>query len=838
MTISVKKLLFIISLFIFAISFATQAQKTKVTGGIFDAATKESLPFVNILFTNSYIGSASDLDGSFSIETDDQSLESITIRYLGYKEKIIDIKVGQSQDLRIELESSNQNLQEVVITEDRKSKKDTAALRIFRTVVKNKKYNRPKAVDSYEFEEYAKTQFDLYNLNDDFEKKGGILKAFDHYINSTDTTANGTKYLPFLIKESLVDHYYTKNPKNSKQIIKGENVIAFFEKSITDLVQFAFEPVNVYDNQIVINGKPFISPFSNTARLNYNYFLADSTEVGGVKSYKLEFTGRRIQDLAFSGFAWIDSRSYAIRDIELYVLPNVNINFVSELGLKVAFEFVNDSIWFKKSETVFTNLNITRNKKDQSFLIKKVINRKNIKLNQPIDPSVFSGKDDVVATKEIYKRGDKYWEENRHIAFSDKENEIVEVIDSTQKTSSYKRFKWLTNTATSAHARLGPIEFGRLYQFYSWNAIEGKRYKFGFRTNPYLSEKFRVIAYTAYGDLDKQWKYGTFFRMHLKRVNNRWHQLGGYHKKDMAQLDQNDLILTHDNLLLSILRSTPLSKLLLLEASNVFYEREWRKGITTTFAVNHQRFSSTDSLSFKRDVIVEGQTVEKTIPSITDFNIKASVQFGKDQKFYEGRYERSPLTFFNPVFYVDYTLGLKDVLGSDQYYHKIELTMRHRYDHFLGSTRYHITAGKVFGDVPFTLLKMHLGNTTFIPNYWTFEMMSDFEYVSDEYVTLWTKHRFNGIILNQIPLIRKLKWRSIVFAKGMIGRLSETNSKLVKLPQGLTGLNGSYLEAGVGLENVFKIIHLTAHWRVFPKDNPARDDIRNFAVKISFSISL
>ena len=78
----------------------------------------------------------------------------------------------------------------------------------------------------------------------------------------------------------------------------------------------------------------------------------------------------------------------------------------------------------------------------------------------------------------------------------------------------------------------------------------------------------------------------------------------------------------------------------------------------------------------------------------------------------------------------------------------------------------------------------------------------------------------------------------MVFAKGMVGRLSESNSKLVKLPDGLSGLNGSYLEAGVGLENVFKIIHLTAHWRVFPKENPFRDDIRKFAVKISFSISL
>ena len=53
---------------------------TKVRGKVFDGKTGEPLPFVNVFFTNSSVGTTTDLDGSFSIDTR-YATESVTASF-------------------------------------------------------------------------------------------------------------------------------------------------------------------------------------------------------------------------------------------------------------------------------------------------------------------------------------------------------------------------------------------------------------------------------------------------------------------------------------------------------------------------------------------------------------------------------------------------------------------------------------------------------------------------------------------------------------------------------------------------------------------------------------
>ena len=46
-------------------TFSAFSQTTKVSGKIVDAITREPLPFVNIVFTRTSIGVASDIEGNF-----------------------------------------------------------------------------------------------------------------------------------------------------------------------------------------------------------------------------------------------------------------------------------------------------------------------------------------------------------------------------------------------------------------------------------------------------------------------------------------------------------------------------------------------------------------------------------------------------------------------------------------------------------------------------------------------------------------------------------------------------------------------------------------------------
>ncbi|MBP5504332.1 MAG: carboxypeptidase-like regulatory domain-containing protein, partial [Bacteroidales bacterium] len=156
----------------------------------------------------------------------------------------------------------------------------------------------------------------------------------------------------------------------------------------------------------------------------------------------------------------------------------------------------------------------------------------------------------------------------------------------------------------------------------------------------------------------------------------------------------------------------------------------------------------------------------------------------------------------------------------------------------LGKLRYLIEAGKVIGTVPFPLLKLHEGNETYAFDTYAYNMMNLYEFASDTYLSATLEHHFNGFFLNRIPLMRKLKWREIVYAKGLVGDISPKNSRdnaLLDFPSSLGDVNKPYAEAGVGLENIFKFFRVDAIWRLTHLDTPG---ITKFAIMFKAQVIL
>mgnify|MGYP004449768401 FL=1 len=111
------------------------------------------------------------------------------------------------------------------------------------------------------------------------------------------------------------------------------------------------------------------------------------------------------------------------------------------------------------------------------------------------------------------------------------------------------------------------------------------------------------------------------------------------------------------------------------------------------------------------------------------------------------------------------------------------------------------------------------------------------EFVHDQYVT-WDLHYFmNGLILNNIPGIRKLKLREVIGFRGIYGTLSEKNDPMALNPDGsyknpdlmfwpahdvAYKMNKApYMEISIGLDNVFKVVRLEYVHRLnyFEHDN-------------------
>ena len=77
----------IITFFISLISFAAQAQdETVISGFVTEQGTNVGVPFANVYFKGTFIGTVTDFDGKYSIKTISPK-DSIFVSIIGYKSK-------------------------------------------------------------------------------------------------------------------------------------------------------------------------------------------------------------------------------------------------------------------------------------------------------------------------------------------------------------------------------------------------------------------------------------------------------------------------------------------------------------------------------------------------------------------------------------------------------------------------------------------------------------------------------------------------------------------------------------------------------------------------------
>ena len=144
--------------------------------------------------------------------------------------------------------------------------------------------------------------------------------------------------------------------------------------------------------------------------------------------------------------------------------------------------------------------------------------------------------------------------------------------------------------------------------------------------------------------------------------------------------------------------------------------------------------------------------------------------------------------------------------------------------------------------MPYPLLILPNANLSYTIQPESYTNMNAMEFISDEYASWDVTYFMNGLILNRLPLVKKLKWREVLSFRGMWGNLTDKNNPyyggkdLYLFPEGSYTLgNTPYMEAGVGIENIFKFLRLDYVWRLTYRDNPniQRKGIR-FSMKLSF----
>lgn len=830
-----------LNLFLVLTCYAAHSQsRHTVKGRITDAASGDPVPFASIAIKGTTFGCSTDFDGFYSLNFS-PPVDSIWVSCIGYATKSKALTSDSAvQVIDLQLVASAQQLKEVRIFAG-----ENPAWAIMRRVVAGREKNNMENLSGYEYESYNKIQIDIDNLSEKFRNKRSIRKM-THIVEKYDEVKgeDGQTIIPIFISESSSNVYSRSNPAKKKEIINKTKIsgIGLTDGSfVSQIVGSSFQQYNFYKNWLKVLEKDFVSPISDSWKLYYDFYLADSVANGVYYDYQIDFEPKHEQDLAFRGTFWVDGKSYALTQIDANVGKSANLNFIEKIKIQASYDlFENEQTWVRTKTRVLIDVD-EPTKQAAGLLIKFYSSNSNYKLGAPKDPKFF---DSAIELKEDYMQPDSaFWDRVRPESLTKSEVLSFSLVDSLKVLPVVKTYTEILNVLVNGYKRIDSwkIDIGPYLFAYAHNNLEGHRLRIGFRTDPEFSRKWIISGFGAYGFRDNKFKYGLGADYIFSR--KPWTMAGVSYSKDLEQLGLSAESLGGNTLFAAFARFGTLRRAYWQQDVSAYFKREILKGLTTTVQLLNRSFDPLFAFAYPEQPGLGADSPLKRTYEVTELSLETRV--ARNETFLQNDNDRISLgTGNSPAFTFRYSMGIRNFLGGDFNYHKFSANVKQSFRFgALGRTDYQLAVGYIPTTIPYTLLYAPLGNQSVFYLGTAFNLMRYFEFVSDRYVTLRIEHNDGGFVFNRIPAVRKLKWRLLATGRIFYGQLSSANRSLALQTNSETSFsrtftdlgNTPYLEVGYGIDNILKFGRIDAIHRLTFRQHP---DVTRFAVKMSFWFNL
>lgn len=836
-----------LAILLLSLACVTQAQHV-IKGRITDATTGDPIPFAAVGLKGGSAGGNTDFDGNYSFAARQLS-DSIFVSYIGYQRATKAVQPGLAeQTIDFQLTGGSSQLREVRVY----AKGENPAFRIIRNAVAAKSTHDWRNLKAYEYESYVKNEFDVNKISDQF-RKGPIGKKITGPLEKLQKIAgdDGKPIIPIFLSESFSDYYHRRNPELTKERINKTKITGVGITDGSTFSQFigsAFQQYNFYENWLLILRKEFISPIADGWRGSYDYFLGDTIQIDNAPCYEIEVTPRRAQDLAFVGKIWIDTTDYALRQVDLRISGDANINYVESIAIQQQLTAVEDSTtkqraWLPKQTRVLIDVKeFTKN--SVGFLAKFFVSNRNFKINQPREATFYNP---AVELADHYReQKDNYWQQVRPDSLTAEERTAYSLIDSVKNIPIVRSYTQILSIIANGYQRIyNGIELGPFLSTGAFNTIEGLRLRAGFRTNAEFSKVWVLSGYLAYGFKDNVMKYGADAKYIISR--KPWAEIGASTSYDLEQIGLTTEAVGNNSLFATYSRFGRYRRGYYQREYMSYIRAELIKGLTPMIGIRRRSFEPLYNFAYVNNGDPSGQSgTYQNTELITELRI------AKNELFIYNDNDRVSLgTAQSPIYTLRYSLGLQNTLGGDFNYHRFTLTMA---DNFrvgiLGRSFYTLSAGYTPSTLPYPLLFPHLGNQSIFYVGNAFNMMNYFEFLSDRYASLKYEHNFEGLLFNRLPAIKRLKWRTLLNVNVLYGGARQANRDIIPdydlqgnpIP-GFGSLNPStpYVEVGYGIDNIFKFFRIEAIHRLTYLNQPTTIDgvkINRFAVKASAYFTL
>lgn len=811
--ITIIKRLFIIAVVLGILTSLGFAQRN-IKGQVIDGHTGKGIPLTSISWSGNTAGTSADTLGNFNLFLR-LEFDQLVFRAVGYEAKIVDLNVTKDSVLNILLFAKNTHIGEVLV--ERKSKKyKDPALALIEKVIAHKDANHISRLKQIQYEEYEKSQFGTIDLKVKTNKLPSKLRFL--FENKDTLSIPGSSILPFYLEENVSEVYSTFKPSRKKKIIIGHQVTELNKRyinnaNIQSYFQDQFRDIDLYENNIQLISKAFLSPIAGNAPTYYKYTIKDTIVHQGLRFIELGFEAKSKMDVLFKGSLWVsDDDRYAVYHADMQLGEEANINWVNAINVGLEFEKhpagqmlpkrANLQILFGTSKG-----NALYGKKETYFSKYK---------DDPIDDAIFVGI--PIEKRYLEKKDSIIWDKIRVVPLTKTEANTYTNIDSLSDMKSINRLMAVGYFLAKSYYNVGKFEFGPLEYTYSFNEIEGSRIRLGGRTTELLSDKFFLEGYAAYGTKDQELKYYLNVAHTLNGksiVQFPAHYLSATIQHDVMEPGRGLSYLKGDGFFQSFRKNKP-TKWLRNDIFKLEHLIEFGNHVSISTAITRHERATAGTLSF-----VTGGISPDTLAGINTNDIQIKLRWAPGEQFYYRNLERTPIRNKFPILSLQYNKGLDGFWSANQRYDALRVKIFKRILMSpAGTADVELSAGKLWGTLYYPILEMPDIQADKSGPLQNFDLISNMEFVADRFIKFAYYHHWDGYIFNRIPLLQRLKWREVTGFKFYYGKLSDhnnpnINTDLIQFDRDDEGLdktrvmgNQPYMEGIVGIDNIFKIFRV------------------------------
>jgi len=782
---------FIAIVFLTVVSSGLFAQK--ISGVVQDEKSKEPLPYANVWIKGTLQGIMTDTNGHFTISNPKN--DTLCVSSVGYVQQEIPIQMNRDNQLTVLLREEVKKLSEVTVKPE-----VPRAKVLFGEIQKHKKENREqiRRVDDYKTLENTT----VYIAVDSTSKINRVIDNLNEVTVEIDNQQ--LRFSPVYLSEKA-----EKITNDSMQVVyqKKDGIFPRLNQAFETLIlKNVVVDLDFYKDQVFILDRGFISPISGSGLSYYNLYLDDSVTVGNTKFFDFSFAPKNKYNQLFSGRLRIEDGSFALTSIDVFISKDANLNFVNGFEGHVVYKKLDDNTWFYNEQKAGINLAFTINKDSISnYSSKRIknVSKGNWLINRATHYSTSARLNAVRAGA---------WKNQPEFASEKLSAETYSSVDKLKDQKVVKGVDKVGGMVLTSYVNAGKIDIGPVFDIYSTNTIEGSRFSIPLRTSEQMFKQFSVGGFLGYGTKSDELKYGlnmTFQPLKTDKFIFRARYSDDYNlvsQDKFLRFIKNNPNNRGTGNFIAVFTSRERNPYLKEEKSYEF-RMEYNAPNDTHFEVAPYLLASTGTpeVHFIRDNI--------DYRHYKNYGLFFDLRFAFGQHYDKYYFDR--VYYVNPVPVVNLNCDIGQTLLPGQsmknagLYCQFHGAIQGRINMGQVFMNYIFNAGYLFGKAPYDLLDQPVGSMSLGYAKDRYNLLHFASFAHNLYTNTHLYFNGGGIVLNKIPLVRKLKLREIVSFKCHYGELGKSYKGVFDLPDYYTNdYKKPYTEIGFGVTNIFKVLRV------------------------------